>query len=101
MTTPDSIVTTGAIRPSELYFLQLSPDSEWSVSTKREWVRAERRAGFVNTMGQPDEPGTEGFSGNGIHGIIINPANIHASSYADQPGLLAVITAALVSHESS
>lgn len=30
--------------------------------TKREWVSAERRAGFVNTMGHPDEPGTGGFS---------------------------------------
>jgi hypothetical protein len=31
--------------------------------TKEEFVSAERRAGFVNTMGQRDEPATTSFSG--------------------------------------
>lgn len=30
--------------------------------TKEEWVSAERQAGFYNTMGHPEEPGTGGFS---------------------------------------
>ncbi len=29
---------------------------------KAEFVNVERRAGFRNTLGQPDEPGTGGFS---------------------------------------
>ncbi len=31
--------------------------------TKEEYVAAERRAGFYNTMGQPEEPATASFSG--------------------------------------
>ncbi len=34
---------------------------------KEEWVRVERAAGFVNTLGQPEEPGTGGFGGT-AHG---------------------------------
>lgn len=31
--------------------------------TKEEFVKAERMAGFNNTMGQPTEPATQGFFG--------------------------------------
>jgi hypothetical protein len=31
--------------------------------TKAEYVRAERRAGFFNTLGEPEEPATASFSG--------------------------------------
>lgn len=36
----------------------------WEPVTKDEYVRVERQAGFHNTMGQPNEPGTAAF-GNG------------------------------------
>jgi len=45
-----------------LYFLTEGGSPEREV-TKAEFVSAERRAGFVNTMGQPEEPGTAGFGG--------------------------------------
>jgi len=41
---------------------------EWKEVTKAQYVAAERRAGFVNTQGQPDEPATSSFSGGGIEG---------------------------------
>ena len=44
------------------YYLTEGGSPEREV-TKAEFVSAERRAGFVNTMGQPDEPGTAGFGG--------------------------------------
>lgn len=49
----------------ERYFLstEFSPEAE---VTKAQFVRAERAAGFRNTMGRPDEPATAGF----IHGVI-------------------------------
>ena len=47
------------------YFLRYPrPGDEtppWTEVTKEEFVAAERAAGFHNTMGQPDEPGTGGF----------------------------------------
>ncbi len=49
------------------YFLERTVKEE---VTKKEWVRAERAAGFHNTMGKPDEPGTGGFSNGNIRGII-------------------------------
>jgi len=44
------------------YYLTEGGSPEREVD-KAEFVSAERRAGFVNTMGQPDEPGTAGFGG--------------------------------------
>jgi hypothetical protein len=41
--------------------------------TKAEWVAAERAAGFINTMGRPDEPGTGGFGNGYIRGTIEYP----------------------------
>ena len=34
----------------------------WEEVDKAKFVAVERRAGFRNTMGQPDEPATGGFS---------------------------------------
>lgn len=36
--------------------------------SKAEFVSAERRAGFYNTLGQPDEPATHSFSNGRISG---------------------------------
>ena len=52
------------------YFLK-TEWTPWKEVTKEQWVGAERRAGFINTLGTPDEPGTSGFGGHGISGMII------------------------------
>lgn len=38
--------------------------------TKEEYVRAERAAGFRNTLGQPEEPAAASFSGQTASGKI-------------------------------
>ena len=38
--------------------------------TKQEFVRAERAAGFFNTLGQPEEPATHSFSGRTASGEV-------------------------------
>lgn len=55
---------------SPRYYLKAEWQSERQQVTKEEFVRAERRAGFHNTMGQPLEPATGGFSGRGIEGWV-------------------------------
>lgn len=54
------------------YFLKTAwlPDDMWVEVTKAEFVRAERDAGFRNTMGEPDEPATGGFHGHGVTGKV-------------------------------
>ena len=56
---------------SERFFLK-ADWTGWREVTKVQWVSAERNAGFHNTMGQPNEPGTGGFSGRGTSGRIID-----------------------------
>jgi hypothetical protein len=53
------------------YFLSISgvEDSEKEV-TKEQFVRAERAAGFRNTMGRPDEPATGSFSNGAVSGRV-------------------------------
>lgn len=46
---------------TEAFFITRDNEPEKEV-TKGEFVRAEREAGFHNTMGQPLEPATAGFS---------------------------------------
>jgi hypothetical protein len=53
----------------ERYFVSEGGLPEQQV-TKAGFVQAERRAGFRNTMGQPDEPATGGFSGATFMGRI-------------------------------
>lgn len=48
---------------SSRYFL-----TEEREVTKEEYVRAERKAGFHNTMGQPNEPATASFSDGKVSG---------------------------------
>lgn len=55
---------------SDLYFLRYNGEEEHEV-TKEEFVRAERAAGFHNTLGQPDEPATAGFGSGGVHGHVL------------------------------
>lgn len=50
-------------------------EPQWREVTKEQFVAAERAAGFRNTLGQPDEPATGGFSAGGIRGTITDPAS--------------------------
>lgn len=47
------------------------PDREEREVTREEFVRAERAAGFRNTLGRPDEPGTAGFSTDFMRGRVV------------------------------
>jgi len=55
---------------------QIEPDRYYlngAEVTKAEFVAAERRSGFYNTMGQPDEPATASFinSRTGDRGSVV------------------------------
>jgi hypothetical protein len=56
-----------ACTPGERYFLTAAGMPEYEVS-KAEYVKAERRAGFHNTLGFPDEPATGSFSNVAVCG---------------------------------
>lgn len=51
------------------YFLKLDGYA-WEEATKESYVQAERRAGFRNTLGQPEEPATTSFSGGSVNGRL-------------------------------
>ena len=53
----------------ETYSIRLG-EGEWREVSKEEFVKYERQAGFYNTLGQPNEPATGGFSGRQIEGRI-------------------------------
>lgn len=53
----------------ERYFVSENGFPEQQVD-KAGFVRAERSAGFRNTMGQPDEPATGGFSSGVLQGRV-------------------------------
>jgi hypothetical protein len=57
---PVSVVDPAASAPTTRYFVTYGDFPEREV-TKREFVLAERMAGFHNTMGQPYEPATASF----------------------------------------
>ena len=44
------------------YWLSSDNGETWREVDRASWVHAERAAGFVNTMGHPELPGTGGFS---------------------------------------
>ena len=47
---------------------------QWREVTKEEYVRAERQAGFHNSMGYPDEPATAAFGDSrGVRGTTLDP----------------------------
>lgn len=62
--------------PNARYFLTVAGGPEREVSMA-EFVAAERRAGFRNTMGRPDLPATGGFgnSREGLRGRVEYQAN--------------------------
>ena len=55
------------------YFLTIEAVENWAEVTKEDFVSSERAAGFVNTLGKPNEPGTGGFSGKGVRGMVVSP----------------------------
>ena len=52
------------------YFLK-ADWSPWIEVNKTAWLDAERHAGFRNKSGNPHEPATGGFSGNGVQGRLV------------------------------
>jgi len=48
-------------------YLLKDGDGPWYEVSKRQWVMAERMAGFHNTMGQPNEPATSSWSCTNSH----------------------------------
>lgn len=46
---------------------------QWVEVDKETWVAFERRNGFRNTMGEPDEPATSSFSGKFGEGTTRDP----------------------------
>ena len=51
------------------YFVRRGDGPEQEVD-EAGFVDAEREAGFFNTLGHPDRPGTAGFSGRNLHGRV-------------------------------
>lgn len=51
-------------------------DLNWVEVDEAEYVRVERAAGFHNTLGQPDKPGTAAFSNGVLEGTTIRPREI-------------------------
>jgi hypothetical protein len=43
-------------------YLLKDGDGDWYEVSKRQWVMAERFAGFFNRTGRPDEPATSSWS---------------------------------------
>lgn len=52
---------------SETYWLSVN-HSDWEQVSKRQYVAAERAAGYRNTAEDNDEPATRDFHGRGIEG---------------------------------
>ena len=77
-----------------LYFIR-EGDGPWRAVSKQSWVNAERRADFHNTMGQPTEPATGGFSGRGIQGSLVRIGSFEASQYDSDPELRDAVIAAI------
>lgn len=86
--------------PEDQNILYLIKDEEtdWEVVTKGEWVSAERKAGFQNTLGKPHEPATSGFSDNGFRGVIVYTEHFLPGQYEDDPELRRAIVKALKEH---
>lgn len=81
--------------PNKIYFLK-HDDGPWEHVSKEEWVRAERNAGFVNTMGRPLEPGTSSFGatkhGRTVNGRIVNIEYFKPDDYDWDPAYRDAVT---------
>ena len=66
---------------NEYIWLIKAGSGPWRAVSKQEWVRTERNAGFVNTLGQPNEPGTGGFDGNGYNGSYVSIKHFRSRNY--------------------
>lgn len=61
------------VRSRRRYYIRTVGNDRWVETDKKTYVGHERSAGFRNTMGQPDEPGTSAFSSSRYHteGLLI------------------------------
>lgn len=55
---------------SDRYFIKTGESAPWQEVSKRDYVNAERMAGFYNTMGRPYEPATAGYSNGSMRGRL-------------------------------
>ena len=53
------------------YFLRHASEDSWTEVTVEEFVRAERMAGFHNTLGRPDLPATSSFGAGPVQGRTV------------------------------
>lgn len=59
----------------ERFWLRATDSDSWREVTLQEFVRAERMAGFRNTMGRPDRPATAAWGvAGGPSGTTAEPA---------------------------
>jgi len=79
----------------DILWMVKSGEGPWLSVTKEQWVRIERQAGFYNTMGKPDEPGTASFNGNGHHGTQVSVEHFSDDTYIHDPELHDAIVEAL------
>lgn len=61
----------------------------WAEVSMEDFVRAERAAGFHNTLGRPDLPATGGFGNGSMQGCVVYDVNT-ADQYGWDPELQAV-----------
>lgn len=61
---------------TETFELSCDGGETWTPATKAQYVSAERSAGFRNTLGEPDEPATSGWSSGSFAGrmAFLRPA---------------------------
>lgn len=71
------------------YFVKVG-EGPWRECDMAEFVRQERRAGFHNTMGRDDLPGTGGFGNGAIDGRVISTEYATPEQYAWDPEFCAV-----------
>jgi len=60
-----------AMLPNHNKYFIATDDWPWVETNKESYVRAERRAGFRNTLGMPDEPATAAWSSSGPDGHTV------------------------------
>lgn len=65
---------------SDRYFLR-GVVGTWHEVDMAEWVRAERAAGFHNTMGRDDLPGTGGFGDGLVTGRTVSTEHSTPEQY--------------------
>jgi hypothetical protein len=78
------------VSDTELFYLK-TDGTDWKKVSKEEFVRSERSSGFYNTLGQPDEPATSGFSSGSVSGRSIDTNYAKPEQYDWDPEFRKVV----------